>query len=260
MAVERVEIDQQGSPWKEEHLARYFHIREKVKDKTVLDIACGTGFGSELLLQNGASRIFAADVSPEAIELCTKRLQQYDPGKWTCHYQDGTNMSYPSGNFDMVVSFETIEHIPDYSAFLSEIYRVLKQEGILVLSTPNALVTNPSKGKPVNPYHVYEFDPAELSEILSKYFTIELAAGHHVKENYGVAPFLPSFNRKTLTVRQKINFLYWRIALRLPKKLRDKTHRLFFSSDFYPRVEEYTFKPENLTKAHVQYYICRKKG
>lgn len=260
MAVERVEIDQQGSPWKEEHLARYFHIRERAKDKTVLDIACGTGFGSELLLQNGASRIFAADVSPEAIELCIRRLQQYDPAKWTCHYQDGTNMTYPPNNFDMVVSFETIEHIPDYTAFLSEIHRVLKPGGVLILSTPNALVTNPLKGKPVNPYHVYEFDPAELSNILSGYFVIELAAGHHVKTNYGVAPFLPSFNRKTLNFRQRINFLYWRMVLRLPGRLRNKLHHLFFSSDFYPQVEDYTFKPEHLEKAHVQYYICRKNG
>jgi len=259
MAVERVEIDEQGSPWKEEHLSRYDYIRGMVKGKKVLDIACGTGFGSELLLRSGAARVVAADVSLEAIESCTKRLQQFEGLSWTCHYQDGTNMTYEPNTFDIVVSFETIEHIPAADEFLKEISRVLKPGGMLVLSTPNGRITNPLKGKPINPFHVYEYDPIELQNLITPYFEIELAAGHHVRKEYGIAPFLPSFKREELNIRQKINFIYWRILLRMPSMVRNFFHRLFFSSDFFPRVEDYTFLPENLLRSHVQYYICRKK-
>ena len=258
MAVERVEIENEGSPWKEEHLSRYYHVRDLGRDKVILDIACGTGFGSELFLANGAASVHAADVSDEAIATCSKRLAKYDTAKWTCHKQDGTHMTYAADSFDMVASFETIEHIPDYDAFLSEIHRVLKPGGVLVLSTPNGLVTNPDKGIPKNPFHVYEFPPDELKRALEKYFAIELAAGQHIKPNYGVAPFLPSFNSRKLNLKGKINFTYWRLLLRLPSSIRDGLHHLFFGSAFYPRVEEYTFKEENLEKAHVQYYICRK--
>jgi len=258
MSVERVDIEQAGSPWHEEHLSRYFFIGDKVKDKTILDIACGTGFGTELLIERGASRVYAADVADEAIEICTRRLQKFDKSRYECHKQDGTAMSYPDGVFDMVVSFETIEHIARYDLFVNEIHRVLKPGGLLVLSTPNALITNPQNGIPQNPFHVYEFTPTELRDLLSKHFTIQLAAGQHVIYTYGVAPFLPSFNREKLSPKEKINFLYWRTALRLPVFLRNAAHRLFFSGPFYPTVEQYTFLPQKLDTAHVQYYICQK--
>lgn len=260
MSVERVDIDEQGSPWKEEHLSRYYFIRDKVAGKIVLDIACGTGFGTELMLENNAAKVFAADVSDEAIEICTKRISRFPSTKATCHKQDGTRMTYDSNFFDMVVSFETIEHIPDYMSFLSEIHRVLKPGGLLVMSTPNALVTNPDGGTPKNPYHVYEFTPEELKAHLSKFFDIKLAAGQHIPESYGVAPFLPSFNRNKLNLSGKVNFLYWRAAYRMPDAVRNGLHKIFYSSSFYPKVEQYTFLPDNLNKAHVQYFICQKKN
>ncbi|RYY59543.1 MAG: class I SAM-dependent methyltransferase [Chitinophagaceae bacterium] len=259
MSVERVEVEALGSPWKEEHLSRYSFIRDRVRGKVVLDIACGTGFGSQLLLENGASHVFAADVAEEAITMCSSRLGQLGRSNWTCHYQDGTAMDYEDNKFDMVVSFETIEHIPDYKKFLSEICRVLKPGGHLVISTPNALVTNPSKGKPENPFHVYEFDPAELQELLQQHFEIELSAGQHVKPSYGVAPYLPSFRKDKLGLKGLINFRYWQVMLRAPKTVADTAHNIFYGSDFYPSVGEYTFNAADLNMAHVQYHICRKK-
>lgn len=258
MSVERVDIEQAGSPWHEEHLSRYYFIKDLVKGKTVLDIACGTGFGTELLINSGANCVYAADVAHEAIEMCTNRLKKFNNRTDVCHKQDGTKMDYPDNTFDMVVSFETIEHITAYDLFLAEVHRVLKPAGTFVISTPNALVTKPQNGVPQNPFHVYEFTPTELEMLLSQYFKIELAAGQHIVNSYGVAPFLPSFGEIKLKISEKINFLYWRIALRLPDFIRNLTHKIFFSYPFYPTVDQYTFLPENINKAHVQYYICKK--
>jgi SAM-dependent methyltransferase len=159
----------------------------------------------------------------------------------------------------MVTTFETIEHIPNYAAFVQEIFRVLKPDGTLVLSTPNALVTNPQKGKPANPFHVYEFEPDELSALLKKYGALELAAGQTVSKKYGVAPFLPSLKNRKLSLREKMNGIYWKILLRMPAGFRNFVHKLFFGFPFYPGEKDYTFIPENLKTAHVQYFICRKK-
>ncbi|MEO8886366.1 MAG: class I SAM-dependent methyltransferase [Mucilaginibacter sp.] len=260
MSVERVDIDVAGSPWHEEHLSRYYFIKDRVKDKVILDIACGTGFGTELLINNNASFVYAADVADEAIEICNARLKKINAGNFICHKQDGTQMSYADHTFDMVVSFETIEHIKEYNSFLKEISRVLKPGGLLVLSTPNALVTKPINGVPQNPFHVHEFGPNELNQLLSKFFKIELAAGQHVISKYGVVPYLPSFNRDALTFKQNINFLYWRFALRLPTFISNLTHKIFFSYPFYPAVDQYTFLTGNINTAHVQYYICKKTG
>ena len=101
MSVERVDIDTAGSPWHEEHLSRYYFIKELVKDKVILDIACGTGFGTELLIKSGASFIYAADVADEAIEICNARLQKIGASKYTCHKQDGTKMTYADDTFDI---------------------------------------------------------------------------------------------------------------------------------------------------------------
>ncbi|MCC6447782.1 MAG: methyltransferase domain-containing protein [Chitinophagaceae bacterium] len=258
MSVERVNIDEQGSPWKEEHLARYFFVKDFAKEKIILDIACGTGFGSELLVKEGAEIVYAADVSNDAIAACKLRLQQYDSNRWVCHFQDGTKMNYPDSYFDFICSFETIEHIVDYKSFLKEIHRVLKPGGVFVISTPNALITNPTKGKPVNPYHVYEFDPDELGRLLEEFFEIELSAGQNVRKSYGVAPFLPSFHRRKLSGKEKVNFIYWRILLRMPSRIRNWIHKRIFHTPFYPAIEDYTFLKGDLNTAHVQYHICRK--
>lgn len=260
MSVERVDIEQAGSPWHEEHLSRYYFIKNLVQGKKVLDIACGTGFGTELLINSGANCVYAADVADEAIEFCTNRLKKFKDRTDVCHKQDGTKMDYPDNTFDMVVSFETIEHIAAYDLFLKEISRVLKPGGVLVLSTPNALVTKPINGVPQNPFHVHEFTPEELNKLLSGFFEIKLAAGQHIIDDYGVVPFLPSFNSFKLTFRQKLNFLYWRIALRLPHFISNRLHKAFFTYPFYPAVDQYTFLPDNVNTAHVQYYICKKAG
>ena len=76
MAVERLDINEFGSPWKEEHLARYNKALGLIKDKNILDIACGTGYGSVYLLSNGAGRVTGVDLDPNAIKITKQAIAQ----------------------------------------------------------------------------------------------------------------------------------------------------------------------------------------
>jgi SAM-dependent methyltransferase len=84
---------------------------------------------------------------------------------------DGVRMPLCKEAFDVVVSFETLEHIRPYRGFLAECKRVLRDNGTLVCSTPNRRLFSPNIQKPLNPFHVHEFWPEEFRELLSNYFS-----------------------------------------------------------------------------------------
>ncbi|MFC1575199.1 class I SAM-dependent methyltransferase [Gemmatimonadota bacterium] len=257
MAVERVDIGQSGSPWREEHAARYHWAGPYTQGLEVLDIACGTGFGSRILVQSGAGRVTAADISEEALALTRELLAPFGD-RVRVRKEDGGDITLPDASFDVVTSMETVEHVPDAAQFLAEIHRVLRPGGKLLLSTPNALVTNPGGGKPDNPFHVCEFTPTEMRDLLERWFQVEMAVGQHLPPGYGVAPFLPSFRKADLDLLGKLNFLYWRVLLRLGP-VRDFVHRAFTGFSFYPREDDYTFRPSDLDRAHTQLWVCLKQ-
>ena len=129
--------------------ARYMFAKKYIKNKDqVLDAACGTGYGTTGV---------GIDNNPEAIAFAKKHFKaKYVLG-------DVLNMPFSSNLFDVVTSFETIEHV-DAKKFLNEISRVLKKDGKLILSTPQ------KKGLSNSPYHVKEFTKQELELLLKKYF------------------------------------------------------------------------------------------
>ena len=83
---------------------------------------------------------------------------------------DATKLGFDDETFDVVTSFQVIEHVRDSSKFLLEIKRVLKKTGIALISTPNKKTYSPNTLKPENPFHVKEFYPDELNELLKTYF------------------------------------------------------------------------------------------
>ena len=75
MAVERVDVEESGSPWHEEHLSRYVYATKYFSGKRVLDIACGTGFGSKYIAQQSPAFLYSADVSEEALSMTKSKLE-----------------------------------------------------------------------------------------------------------------------------------------------------------------------------------------
>lgn len=145
------------------HIQRYNFASSFVGGGKVLDIACGSGFGTSFLKTSGADYVLGGDISPEAIK-CSK--ENYKDNKTEFLFLDGTRLPFRNSSLDVVVSFETLEHIPEYELFISELHRILKKGGKLVLSTPNKEVFSPGFKQPLRAHHTKEFKANELKSLL----------------------------------------------------------------------------------------------
>ncbi|HEX4794863.1 MAG TPA: class I SAM-dependent methyltransferase [Humisphaera sp.] len=155
------------------HLERYRFAARYVDDQVVLDVACGEGYGSDILHRAGALRTVGLDISQAAVAHATDR---YGKPQLVFMHGDAQKLPFSPRSFGAVVSFETVEHVPDYLSYLREVRRVLSPGGVYLVSTPNRLRESPGCGPndPVpNPHHVREFTREELLPILGSMFKIE---------------------------------------------------------------------------------------
>lgn len=146
-----------------EHVYRYAFACRFVKGKRVLDIACGEGYGAAALQKAGATSVIGVDI---AGEVC-----RYARAKYGVDARPGSAEEIPltDNSIDIVVSFETIEHIPNPLRFLDECRRVLVPGGRLVISTPNkGVYTGPADGP--NPFHCSEMTEEEFASMLRTRF------------------------------------------------------------------------------------------
>ena len=151
-----------------EHMDRYIFAAGLTRGKTILDVACGTGYGADHMVRIGATRAVGVDISAESLNYAQERFGGPERTSFVC--ADGTMLPVVDGCFDVVVSFETIEHITGYVEFLMECRRVLRENGLFVCSTPNRRVFSPDVAEPPNPYHVKEFWPEEFVRLLRRCF------------------------------------------------------------------------------------------
>ena len=146
-----------------EHIVRYEFAARLLRGKSVLDVACGSGYGSEVLAQAGAHSVVGVDLSPEASRYADGR---YSSDSTSFLAGDAEHLPFRAASFDVIVSFETIEHLHDPFSFLSEVKRLLKPDGLLVISSPNKGVFIEG-----NPFHVHEFTYDELDVALTSRFS-----------------------------------------------------------------------------------------
>lgn len=214
----------------EEHLDRYNYIINLTKDKKVLDIACGSGFGSYIIATEGnAKYVIGVDLDNNAIRYANHKFQH---DKIKRFVGDAVKFKYEE-KFDIIISFETIEHIPDYKGFINNLHDNLNENGKLVISTPIIPFTT---DKPINPYHVIEWSYQDFTILLSEHFNIEEI-------------ILQNICLKTNRFEKRGLF----------KKIKDKIRRTFLNSK--SRIEYhngliYDFKNIDLSKLASGYVIC----
>ena len=146
-----------------EHVYRYGFACRFVKRRRVLDIACGEGYGAASLQMAGAHSVVGIDLCEAA---CTHARQRYGIDART---GSAEGIPLPDGSVDVVVSFETIEHVAHPNRFLDECCRVLGSGGKLVISTPNKGVYTQLGGWQ-NPHHCSEMTQEEFSSALYSRF------------------------------------------------------------------------------------------
>ncbi len=157
-----------------EHLQRYYTLGDIVKGKVIVDAACGEGYGS-MYLANRASKVIGIDISEETINTA-KKIYKRDNLDYLCASID--NIPIEDKSVDIIISYETIEHVDSKTqhGFMSEIKRILKDDGLLIISTPNKEVYSDLFNYK-NPHHVKEFNTSDFRFFLKSYF-------EHVKMYY----------------------------------------------------------------------------
>ncbi|MCA1835595.1 MAG: class I SAM-dependent methyltransferase [Actinobacteria bacterium] len=141
-----------------EHHARYWWAAQAVSGLRVLDAGCGDGSGAEILARAGAEEVVGVDVAPEAVSTAMERYESVA----TFTLGDVTALPFDAESFDVVVGFEVIEHVADQSRALQGLRRVLRPEGMLLVSASNPSI---SAGKSAQP-----LTSCELSEELRRLF------------------------------------------------------------------------------------------
>ena len=160
------------------HAAGYRTVIERLGQGTVLDVGCGQGFESARFLAPGR-QVVGVDYSAEAVELA--RRTYGSDGLGTAQ-MNALALGFGEGSFDWACSSHLIEHFDQPEGHVSELARVLKDDGSVFFLTPNA----PADFE--NPFHIHLFEPTELRDMLSRHFhdvTVQgLDAVPHVKADF----------------------------------------------------------------------------
>lgn len=242
------------SPYWGEHAARYVFALPYIENKSVLDIACGTGYGIGFLRKN-AKFVTGVDVDLEA----AKQARSECATNAEVLLGDGLKLPFADESFDVVTSFETLEHLHERSLFLSELKRVLKIGGLLLLSTPNAYYTKPVNGKPTNPFHVFEYKPEELRAELENHFAVEKFLGQTLDEKIQIPPFDDAQRQLPKDFSTQTKLFSWKVFNKIPLNLRESLSQAIWKKPFYPTEADYEFSAQKIDFAPVSVAVCRKK-
>ncbi len=221
--------------WFRRHLAVYEWIGARVIGERVLDMACGEGYGSEVLSRSAAS-VLGVDANPEAFEHARLRYVRsnlrFERGMVELHGE--------AGAYDAVVFLQTIEHVNDPVGVLEHFRSLLAPGGTAYVSTPNVLtLAPPGADKSANPWHIREYRAADFAELCATVF--------------GQVELLGLFHARKLALHARALALGWdsvHSRLRLTKPFYDRFTPAIATSDF-------ALRPDGLDGALDFLAVCR---
>ncbi len=221
--------------WYRRHLVVYEWIARRVGGRSVLDMACGEGYGA-MVLAGSAAAVVGVDANPEAHEHA--RLRYRAPN---LRFARGLVETWGQANsFDAVVFLQTIEHVQDPAAVLAHFKALLKPGGVAYISTPNLLtLAPPGAEKSENPWHIKEYRAEEFTALC--------------QASFDAVDVLGVFHARRLALHERALKLGW-----------DRVHTtLGLSAPFYDRFNpaissaDFTLAPERLDRALDFLAICR---
>jgi len=243
-----------------DHLDRYNLVLEYSMNKDVLEVACGTGYGSYIMAtKGGAHSVFACDISEQAIRYASHRYRND-----IIHFsiQDAERLIL-NKKFDLVISFETVEHLTNCNQFLKNIKDCLNTNGFFIVSTPIAEVDIVES--PINPYHKQEWGFSYFQKMISEYFVIEKIYLQMYQNEFLNEKIMNEFKKyeiknksiKNIIVRKLRRIINGNVS-KSPMLLTDWKDRQNFS-----KIEEFSnqFEISDLGKKYNGYQIlvCRKR-
>lgn len=236
-----------------EHLPRYEFAKKFVKGKNVLDFGCGTGYGSAILSSKAIS-VLGLDISSAA--LAWARETHYCPRLSFCQ-SDDLGAALPAASFDLITCFEMIEHVSHdtQQAAVASFSRLLREDGLLIISTPNPEVT---KLYGANPYHLREMTLPEFRDLLGEHFLHIQIFEQRVRDSI---TFDPVGNRHRLLQNLKpaqdgmeiVPLAY--IAVCSNKSLNEAEASVFFGEEFNP-IQDLLDHQNSLNKIRFEAYQC----
>jgi 2-polyprenyl-3-methyl-5-hydroxy-6-metoxy-1,4-benzoquinol methylase len=172
MTWERLSLDDESMIASyEEHIQRYVFALEHCRGKRVLDAGCGTGYGSHFLAANGAQSVLALDISDEALSEARQNYRLHNLRYERMDVELLGDTPELRGQFDVVVNFENLEHLPHPEKLVTGVASILPAGGTFITSTPNGAISDlDENGKLLNAFHVKEFTKEEFESLVSLHF------------------------------------------------------------------------------------------
>ena len=166
--------------WFQRHVAGYLAVTPWARG-VALEAGCGEGYGARLLRAAGAAAVVALDYDVASVRHVASAYSSADPSVAAVR-ANLVALPLAAASVDVVASLQVVEHIWTPDELLAECARVLRPGGRLLLTTPNRLTFSPGLGrgaKPLNPFHVREYDGAELAEGVGRHLRVERLLGLH---------------------------------------------------------------------------------
>lgn len=226
------------------HFKVYEFSKRYTENKIVLDAGCGEGYGANYLAESAKS-VIGIDVASEAILYAKEKYQKEN---LQFLVMDVCQMNFAQDSFEVVTSFQVIEHLKEYEKFVKDVFNILKNKGIFIVSTPNKATFSPNIEGAKGEFHYKEFYLDELKNLLKRYFKkIEIFGLHYAGET--------EKKRNLFVIRDILAKIdVFKLRRLIPKKHRENVEKSV-KEEF---VDEYAILKRNLNNCLDLVAVCGK--
>jgi len=235
-------------------IVNYMFSHEFAVGKVVLDTGCGYGYGCGYLAQV-ATYAVGIDINSRAVKFGKRNFAKSNTDFVVA---DATHLPFRDDCFTVVVSFEVIEHLSNNEKFLSETWRTLNGNGVMITSSPNKRISSPNREIPINPYHVKEFYPHELRELFEKNFdSVRVLGKRIINKDYLQATSKDGWKRiiVKMTTKMQSNILGMLIIAAIPIRM-----RLWVNKRTLPSLKpsDFEISNQNVDEADTIFVVAEK--